>query len=120
EFRGEKNFATLINNYAEGKPKQVPWAGPWWPYTQNGIAGGSAPAGKYDAARCNSPRSANWEVKHHGAGVKGVQGWWGHCNGWSVSAALYPEPDQTIEVNGISFEIQDIKGLLAEAAMNVH
>jgi hypothetical protein len=27
EFRGEKNFAHLINNYLEGKSVPTPWAG---------------------------------------------------------------------------------------------
>lgn len=121
DYAGEKNFATLLNSYAQSKSKQTPWAGFWWPYTKNGIAsgtaGGGSPAGKYDAARGGRTSSQSWEVKNHGAGVKGVQGWWGHCNGWCVAAALFPEPREAVTVNGISFGIADIKALLTEAGM---
>src|SRR5579885_2120070 len=91
---GEKNFAVLINNYLKGKPEPTPWAGYWFPYTENGIAAGKlgSPAGKYDAARGHKTNAQAWEVANHGAGVKGVQGWWGHCNGWCAAAALFPEP----------------------------
>jgi len=118
----ESNFATLINKYQEGKAEPAPWAGAWWPYTKNGIAagvnGGGSPAGKYDAVRGAGPVQAqSWEVKHHGAGVPKVQSWWGHCNGWCAAAALFPEPRWTAKVNGITFGIADIKGLLSETGM---
>src|SRR5690242_7972433 len=40
DFHGEKNFAILINNFQQGKIEPTPWAGAWWPYAGNGIAGG--------------------------------------------------------------------------------
>ena len=94
---GEKNFAKLINNFAVGRIEPTPWAGYWWPYTDNGIAtgkygSGKSPAGKYDAARGGQTRAQSWEAQYHGSAVKGVQQWWGHCNGWCVAAALFPEP----------------------------
>jgi hypothetical protein len=123
QLGGEKNFANLINNYAQGKPATVPWAAYWWAYTENGIAsgkhtGGQSPAGKYDAARGNAGGKAqDWEIKYHGAGVKDVQGWWGHCNGWCAAAALFPEPREPKKTNGIVFGIADQKALLSEAGM---
>ena len=120
EAAGERNFAKLMNNYAQGTPARQPWAGFWWPYTSNGIArnlSGASPAGKYDAARGGLIHSQDWEVRHHGSGVPGVQGWWGHCNGWCVAAALFPEPRSSATVNGIEFTVADIKGLLSEAGM---
>lgn len=122
EVRGEKNFAVLMNNYSVGKVEPTPWAGYWWPYTSNGIANGSyggglSPAGKYDAARGGTTNAQNWEVGNHGARVRGVQGWWGHCNGWCAAAALYPEPTEAAYVNRILFGIADIKALLTEAGM---
>jgi hypothetical protein len=124
EFRGEKNFANLINSYAKGKVEPTPWAGYWWPYTKNGIAAGGftdnqSPAGKYDAARGRTTQSQAWEVKKHGATVPQVQSWWGHCNGWCAAAALFPEPRATAKVNSITFNIGDIKALLTEAGMSV-
>ncbi|MGK5086738.1 hypothetical protein WDW86_04215 [Bdellovibrionota bacterium FG-2] len=122
EFRGEKNFASLINHYAQGQSVPTPWAGYWWPYTSNGIAtstysSGGSPAGKYDAARGGSTHAQAWEVTNHGSGLKGLQGWVGHCNGWTAAAALFPEPRTSAKVNGIVFGSGDIKALLTEAAM---
>lgn len=122
EVRGEKNFAVLINNYAEGRVEPTPWAGYWWPYTSNGIAngsqtGGSSPAGKYDAARGGSTHAQAWEIGNHGSRVRGVQGWWGHCNGWCAASALYPEPIEPVSVNRVIFGVADIKALLTEAGM---
>ncbi len=123
EVRGEKNFAAMINQFREGKPARPAWAGFFWPYTGNGIASGSqgrgfSPAGKYDAARGGLTKAQDWEVNAHGAGVKGVQGWWGHCNGWVAASALFAEPREPVKVNGIQFSVGDIKGLLSEAGMS--
>jgi hypothetical protein len=120
EAAGERNFARLMSMHAQGTPARQPWAGFWWPYTSNGIAksvSGGSPAGKYDAARGGLTHAQDWEASNHGAGVPGVQSWWGHCNGWCVAAALFPEPRQAVRVNGIEFGIADIKGLLSEAGM---
>ncbi len=122
EFRGEKNFASLINRFAQGQAIPTPWAGYWWPYTSNGIAtatysSGGSPAGKYDAARGGTTRAQAWEVTNHGSGLKDLQGWVGHCNGWTAAAALFPEPRTSAKVNGITFGSGDIKALLTEAAM---
>ncbi|NDD92297.1 hypothetical protein EBZ37_09455 [bacterium] len=124
DLAGEKNFAVLMNRYQQGRPSRSPWVGYWWPYTANGIAsgrytGGASPAGKYDAARGGATQAQIWEILNHGARVRGVQGWWGHCNGWCVAAALYPEPIESQRVNGVRFEIADQKALLSEAAMEV-
>lgn len=120
EFRGERNFAALINTYLEGKIEPTPWAGYWWPYTANGIAAGGrggSPAGKYDAVRGGTTGAQNWEASMHGSRVKGVQGWWGHCNGWCVASALFPEPKEDVKVNGVVFTNADVKALLTEAGM---
>jgi hypothetical protein len=120
-----RNFAHLINNFRQGKRTPTPWAGWWWSYGGNGIAngsygGGKSPAGKYDAVRGRRNQAQDWEVHHHGAKVPGVQGWWGHCNGWTAAAALFPEPRDEIRVNGVSFSVADRKALLSEAAMEVN
>jgi hypothetical protein len=118
---GERNFARLFEKHREGTPERQPWAGFWWPYSSNGIsravADGSSPAGKYDAARGGTTRAESWEVVNHGSEVPNIQGWWGHCNGWCVAAALFPEPREAVVVNGIRFGVADIKGLLTEASM---
>jgi hypothetical protein len=120
----EKNFAFLINNYAQAKVEPTPWAGAWWPYGASGIAAGgfagssgASPAGKYDAARGGQTSAQLWEMHNHGPHVKGIQGWWGHCNGWCAAAALFPEPRESVTVNGVTFGNADIKALLTEAGM---
>jgi hypothetical protein len=121
DYRGEKNFAFLVNGFAKSQAERTPWVGYWWPYTANGIAsgrsGGGSPAGKYDAARGGTRNSQAWEAANHGARVPGVQGWWGHCNGWCAASALFPEPKESVRVNGITFDVGDIKALLTEAGM---
>jgi hypothetical protein len=122
ETAGSNNFADLMNNYAVGRPLHDPWDSTYWPYTANGIAdsnysGGGSPAGKYDAVHGNTTQAQEWEVKNHGAKVPKVQGWWGHCNGWSATASLYKEPPEVMRVDGIDFSRADIKGLLTEAGM---
>ncbi len=117
---GERNFARLFNAHREGRPERAPWVGFWWPYESNGISrgvDGSSPAGKYDAARGGLTRAETWEVFNHGSEVPNIQGWWGHCNGWCVATALFPEPRESRVVNGIRFGVADIKALLTEAGM---
>lgn len=131
DVKGDKNFATLINKYAQAKGDRG-WAGFFWPYVNNGIAsgtfgggaasggGGHSPAGKYDAARGDKNGSSQrWEVKNHGAGVPKVQGWWGHCNGWCASSSMLAEPRESVKVNGIQFTVADLKGILSEVGMSV-
>lgn len=122
EIHGDKNFAELIRRFPQATPSRVPWVGYWWPYTSNGIASGRygygrSPAGKYDAVRGGRTSAQSWEVRNHGAGVHGVQGWWGHCNGWCVASALFPEPTEPKSVNGVVFTVSDIKALLSELGM---
>lgn len=122
EASGEKNFAVLINHYQQAKLSPTPWAGYWWPYKENGVAkgtGGGSPAGKYDAARGHKTRAQDWEVRNHGSAVPRVASWWGHCNGWTAAATLFPEPRESVTYNGIRFTVSDIKALLSEAAMEV-
>jgi hypothetical protein len=122
QLEGERNFASLMASYSQAMPARVPWVGYWWPYTSNGIANGRygfgrSPAGKYDAARGGRTSAQAWEIRNHGSAVRGVQGWWGHCNGWCVASALFPEPTTARTVNGITFSVADIKALLSEVGM---
>nr|CCA14666.1 glycoprotein elicitor precursor putative [Albugo laibachii Nc14] len=38
--------------------------------------------------------------------------WEGSCQSWTLAAMLHPEPLCAVEMNGVTFEILDIKGLL--------
>jgi hypothetical protein len=129
----EMNFAKLMNNYADGRPDHTPWANTYWPYnsgSKDGIAttafasGGMSPAQKYDKAYgCGSQANA-WEKVYHSPKPPNVKpvpvaGWYGHCNGWSASASLFPEPPESETVNGVTFSRSDIKALMTEVGMLV-
>ncbi len=116
------NFASLLNTHQQAKLTPMPWAGHWWPYTDNGIASSKytskkSPAARYDAAHGKTTQAQKWEAENHGAHVPHVEGWWGHCNGWCAASALYPEPHSNAKVNGVDFTVLDIKALMTEAGM---
>lgn len=112
---GERNFANLLRARSEGRVNRTPWAGYWWPYLDNGV---SEAAAKYESATRSSSALA-WEQGNHGAGVPGIESWWGHCNGWAAAAILTPEPRESVEAGGVSFGIADRKALLSEIGMEV-
>lgn len=58
-----------------------------------------------------------WEIKEHGNFQFGVGSWWGHCNAWAAAAVIEPEPVRDAEINGVPFNVGDVKGLLTEAWM---
>jgi hypothetical protein len=43
---------------------------------------------------------------------EGPQGWWGLCHAWSPAALLEPEPQHAVSLNGVTFEVGDIKALI--------
>ncbi|MBI3039819.1 hypothetical protein HYY75_12370 [bacterium] len=49
-----------------------------------------------------------------------AEDWEGHCNGWSASSFLEPEPRETKIRNGITFDVADQKAILAELYMNTY
>lgn len=48
-------------------------------------------------------------------GVDGVQGWWGSCHAWTPASQLVPEPQHAVTMNGVTFEVGDIKALIQNA-----
>ncbi len=58
--------------------------------------------------------ATEFEVIHHGQGVLGVDSWWGHCNAWAAAAIMEPEPRYDTVVDGIEFNVADLKGYLTE------
>lgn len=113
--RGEFNFARILRDRAEGKAKSMPWAGYWWPYVEDGTSDALA---KY-ARSGGSSRALDWELGRHGSATRGVESWWGHCNGWAVASVLYPEPRAAKTVSGTSFDPAEQKALLSEIGMEV-
>ena len=116
EVRGERRFSVLMENFSQGQVRQTPWVGSWFPYSTNGI---SEAAATYEKASGRTG-AVSWERAHHGAGLPGLQSWWGHCNGWAAAATLYEEPRSPREVQGVGFSVSDRKALLTEVAMEVN
>jgi len=48
-------------------------------------------------------------------GVDGVQGWWGSCHAWTPASQLVPEPQHAVTMNGVTFEVGDIKAIIQNA-----
>jgi hypothetical protein len=48
-------------------------------------------------------------------GIDGVQGWWGSCHAWTPASQLVPEPQHAVTVNGVTFEVGDIKAIIQNA-----
>lgn len=112
---GDANFFNLISKYSQGQVNPTPWAGYWWPFSQNGTASADA---KYESVAGPSG-AVSWEMANHGPNVPGIQDWWGHCNGWSAAAVLHPEPRADLTQGSVTFSVGDQKALLSEIAMEV-
>jgi len=103
-----------------GEAKTPPWSGWWWPFhisLPNHLYDPRGPMDKYDslsvAQGLSNPGTRAWERENHFANQPG-QEWYGHCNGWAAASILEPEPRKTQTIDRISFNPQDIKGLLSE------
>jgi len=98
-----------------GQSQKTPWSGYWWPMRDNGTA---EPCSKYDAyvnkTRGYNPGAEAWEKANHGWSPE-VQSWWGHCHAWSAASVSEDEPRQVKTVQGITFTVGDLKGLLTES-----
>jgi len=44
-------------------------------------------------------------------GIDGIAGWWGTCHAWTPASQLIPEPQHAVTMNGVTFEVGDIKAL---------
>lgn len=100
-----------------------------------------SPLAKYDALieklEGKNPGSALYELTgdapgagrfdHHVDPVEAAKyqadgisfGWWGHCNGWAAAALAEREPHTPIELEGIRFDVADLKGCLSEVFWGV-
>jgi hypothetical protein len=50
-----------------------------------------------------------------GDDMDGVQGWWGTCHAWTPASMLVPEPQHAVTINGVKFEVGDIKAIIQNA-----
>jgi Transglutaminase elicitor/Proprotein convertase P-domain len=44
--------------------------------------------------------------------IDGIATWWGTCHAWSPASLTTPEPQKAVTVNGVKFEVGDIKALI--------
>ena len=45
-------------------------------------------------------------------GIDGIAGWWGTCHAWTPASQLVPEPQHAVTLNGVRFEVGDIKAII--------
>jgi len=48
-------------------------------------------------------------------GIDGIAGWWGTCHAWTPASMLVPEPQHAVTMDGVTFEVGDIKALIQNA-----
>jgi len=44
--------------------------------------------------------------------IDGIAGWWGTCHAWTPASQLVPEPQHAVTLNGVRFEVGDIKAIV--------
>ena len=42
----------------------------------------------------------------------GIETWWGLCHAWAPASIMEPEPLESVEYNGVVFDVSDIKALI--------
>lgn len=129
----EQSFAKLFNQYRIAQPANMPWAGSFFPYSQNGTAVGIkgnfrskgspelSAIYKYDSLFNGSGHPATqFENENHscdhfsGEQKSGCEAWWGHCNGWTAAALKEKEPTHSFTYKGEELEVGHMKGILSE------
>ena len=137
EINGEKEFyanlwqkdftVKLTDLPASGTvpADKIPYSGFWYPQKTGGTnlrlkQGDPSPLEKYDKAfNGGTTKAASWEKeKHTVAASDPSAGWAGHCNGFSAAAQRHARPKHSVTKGGTTFEIHDIKALLAEIHMS--
>lgn len=97
-----------------GSTSKWPWSGYWWPMLDNGynLYANNGPLQKYDQYASTIGATTNaqsWERTNHYTNAA-ANSWWGHCHAWASAAILAPEPT-AVTRNGVSFNVNDVKGL---------
>ncbi len=124
------DFASLFNHSDRAvQPKQVPWAGSYFPYGYHGIADDSQQkpsfSEHYDRTfHQGRLQATQWEKTNHSCDSvekelqEGCKNWWGHCNAWAAAAIKEAEPRNAIEHAGTRFSVGDQKAYLTELWMD--
>ena len=108
-------FASVVFAGHEEVSLAKPWNGYWWPMFEGALATGvgyrehPSTLEKYDSRFGLDGKATDWELANHHKPDGAA--WNGHCNGWSAAAVSEVEPTETINSNGYTFYIGDLKGL---------
>lgn len=132
---GNQSFKNLYNKYGTAQPKNIPWAGSFWPYKEKGIAdnfvydsrrSAQSPAEKFDNF-FGGNSAEEWEKRNHScdnveaSSKKGCESWWGHCNAWAAAGIKEAEPRTPIskKMRGgdVTLNVADQKAFLTEMYM---
>lgn len=132
---GNQSFKNLFNKYGVGQPKNIPWAGSFWPYKTKGIADNfvydsrkayQSPAEKFDYF-FGGKSAQDWEKRNHscdnqiGELKKGCESWWGHCNAWAAAGIKEAEPrnyiNKRMKGGEVALTVADQKAFLTEMYM---
>ncbi len=97
-----------------GSTNKWPWSGYWWPMLDNGYnlyspGGAMQKFDQYLAATGQQGGAQAWERANRSTSDRSNT-WWGYCHAASAAAILAPEP-QPVTRNGVSFTVNDVKGL---------
>ena len=72
--------------------------------------------GNYKARILTSPDGEPlWDQENNQDNIEwgGIEDWWGHNHAWASAAIMVPEPQHAVTINGVTFEVSDIKALIA-------
>lgn len=133
------NVKLLFNKYRVAQPENIPWAGSYWSYRNNGIAShgvpgqkNDSPAERFDKFFKLGTKSFDQEMKDHSCEpykddedtYKSCNGWWGHCNAWSAAAIKEKEPRKPVRIKNtktgekFEFSVADQKAYATEIYMS--
>jgi len=106
-------------------PERIPYRDSWYPERDGGTNVNGALT-RYDQAFYRgTSTAARWERENN---TRQTPAWYGHCNGTSVAAANFQNPQRSVarprgceldqNINCVIFTPADIRALLAEINMN--
>lgn len=124
-------FKDLFNQFRVAQPKNVPWAGNFFPYSSDGTAirldargntsaRGRSPMEVYGTLSRTGSAAHDWEMEFHscdkltGSLKRSCESWWGHCNGWAAAAIKETEPRKALRLGSETLSVAEQKAIYSE------